>query len=344
MNPIATVTTLSRAGLSLREITRLRPEDIRTGPVVLPGSENSRALTPDEAGRVLAAVDGSRSLRDRVAVRLALYVGARQIELRRLTASDIRRRPGGMFATLTGKGRRRRTVWLPGDLGFLCGMLSSQTAADQNLFRCRNGAMSKVLMWRMLRHYLNEAGVNASPHSLRHTSATWLLNTGASLEEAMEILGHSEASSHEVYAAAGNGWFLQQWKQYHPLALGDEQPLAHIYVAGDPYQRRMARGVERVVPIPLSVTSTIELPLPPYKSIIRAFARKSDTNPSELRERTAAQMAEAGAHPFFLSLLLGVTPEHVVNSKWDRKGEAAHKARAHALERVADMANRGSVV
>lgn len=331
MNTIDAVMLLTQAGLSLREIVALRPEDLRSGPAVLPAT-TSRALTRDEAGAVLAATDRGGSLRDRAMVRMALYVGARQVELRRLTSEALERSTNGMYATLVGKGRRTRRVWLPPELALLLSMLSAGLPKGAPVFRVRNGAMARRSVWEIMTHYMRKAGVSGGPHRLRHTTATWLLGSGATLEEAMEILGHSEASSHEVYAAANEGWFLDQWIKHHPLSNGTT-PDAHIYIRGEPYERRMARGVERVVPVYSSMLD-FSLPMPTYRAVIREFARKSPTNPSQVRERLCVSLAENGMHPFAISLVLGVTPAHVLESNWQRRGVLADLGRREAIQRA----------
>lgn len=325
METIDAVTALTMAGLSLREICALQPGDIRPGMANV-AKRNVRALTRQEAATVLAATDRSGSLRDRAMIRMALYVGARQIELRRLTCGDISRSTNGLYATLTGKGGKTRRVWLPPDLAVLVTMLSGRHPRARIFHDHDGAALTKWEMYSTIRRYMPQGG----PHRLRHTAATWLLGSGATLEEAMEILGHSEVSSHEVYAAASEGWLLDQWTKYHPASRG-APPDAHIFVRGKPFERHMARGVERVVPV---YDMDVTLPPPPYRAIIREFARKSPTNPSQIRKRLSVTLAENGMHPFAMSLILGVTPDHVVASAWERKGVLADLGRREAIQRA----------
>jgi integrase len=352
------VSCLSYAGLGAGEIHRLGWDAVHAEPPKLTGTSDSRGLTYDQAGALLASVEAGGNLRDFVLVEMGLVCGLRQIELRRVRLGDIHPRGGRLFVSIHGKGGARREVFVPKPLQERIERLVAgegrhlkrtktvgKAHVSRPLFQSYAGhPLSEGGTRKIINRYLKDAAKDASPHGLRHTCVTWLLNTGATLEQAMEIVGHSEASSHELYAAVDDGWFIGSWQETHPIAKWGGVGIGHVRISGKKYDRRMSRGTERVVPLPMDVVEIVRsgfheggLPGEVMSQKMLAWIYNDlDYNPSSLRRKAAIHMAENGAHPFTISLVLGVTPGHVIDSRFERRGQKAEDERVDAVERAVD--------
>lgn len=345
------IALLAYSGLSLSDALKLDAFCLKDEPARLPGVGESRGLTYDQARRLLAVVEPGGSARDRCIIEMAMVCGLRQIELRRLRICDLTvDHRGRMHARVTGKGMRKRDVYVPtalrerldtlvGDL-----KLRKRSHVWRPLFQNEDGGdLSESGMRWLIHGYLHQVAPDSTAHALRHTCVTWLLNTGATLDQAMEIVGHSEASSHELYAAADDGWYLRSWEEVQPMrGWWPTAGAGHIYVPGLPYDRRMARGTERAVPVPVPALEEIRRVFWEIGAPGKVLSKKGSSrifdgvqhNPSLLRESMAAHMAERGGHPFLLSLVLGVTPGRVLDGRYHRRGAKAEDERVEALERA----------
>jgi integrase/recombinase XerD len=85
------------------------------------------------------------------------------------------------------------------------------------LFLNRSGQpMSRVAFWQIVSKYARVCGLNAGPHTLRHSYATHLLEGGANLREVQELLGHKSIVTTQVYTKVTMGYVTEQLRKFHP--------------------------------------------------------------------------------------------------------------------------------
>lgn len=179
-----------------------------------------------EMERVLESVpieNTFESVRDKLIIELFYATGIRRSELVNLKVSDID------FSNHTIKvlGKRNKERILPllpflkdsiqQYLQYRCEVVNSKSA--DNLILVKNGdKIYETLVYRIINSYFSEASSKAkkSPHVLRHTFATHLLNQGASLNSVKELLGHSSLASTQVYTHSSIAELKKAHNQAHP--------------------------------------------------------------------------------------------------------------------------------
>lgn len=168
-------------------------------------------LTLDECYRLLAAVDGRHQERDYCILVLFLNCGMRVSELVGIELSDIQ----GEVLRLRGKGNKERIVYLNNaclhalDDYLIKRNADKATPKDKNaLFLSQKGSrMSVDAVQQMLNKYLLKAGLDPklySPHKLRHTAATLMLQNGVDIRTLQELLGHANLSTTQIYTHIDN--------------------------------------------------------------------------------------------------------------------------------------------
>jgi integrase/recombinase XerD len=170
-----------------------------------------KAISTDEVLRVLdaAAQDGTPlALRDRALLELLYGTGARISEAVGLDVDDLERQSGSV--TLRGKGGKHRVVpvgsyALRAVDDYLVRARPALAAAGRGTPRlflnARGGPLSRQSAWSILRAAADRAGLTAavSPHTLRHSFATHLLDAGADVRVVQELLGHASVTTTQVY-------------------------------------------------------------------------------------------------------------------------------------------------
>lgn len=317
----------SFAGMTLRDIAAAQPEDVVDGWSPPSSYDHGRALSVDESIDLLSLAD---SRRDYAILYLATVMGLRQIEIRRLTWSDVLDNDS---LRVMGKGGKRRTV----PIGMNALELLPEHGDSPFVFTSyRGGAISESGMRLIISGYLERVTDASTPHALRHTSLTAMLDQGADIRTAMELAGHSSVSSHEVYAATSSSWIVREWVERHPLG---EVPCVTVRIPGTPFKGRMARGVERAVLVPERYADDVRAALAYFGNAkqLTNRARKIGVRFQDIRDAGAIGMVEADAHPFLIAMCMGTTPGNVIRRRFDRMTSDANNARVDAVTSVRQM-------
>ena len=183
-------------------------------------------LTQDEAARVVEAVDpDSRSYwRDRAVLELLYATGMRVSELTRLSMGDLDIDHGSCL--VFGKGGKERLVPV-GKVAltvverYLRGVRPEleRGAGKAAIFLNRRGTrLSRMSVWTIVSRAATRAGISRriSPHTLRHSCATHLLEGGADLAAVQELLGHADISSTQIYTHLDREYLRETHRRFHP--------------------------------------------------------------------------------------------------------------------------------
>ena len=214
------------------------PKKGRYLPKVLTQKEVLKLLeAPMQAGAVGSAKSRSKQLwsrymvlRDRAILELLYSTGMRIHELVELREDQIDLLGG--VARVRGKGKKERLCPLgePAERALrealdarreLAAQIEVRQADRRALFWNRQGgALSARSIERMMKKYVVQCGLNAelTPHSLRHSFATHLLDRGAELRAVQELLGHASLSTTQIYTHISIERLKEVYNQAHPLA------------------------------------------------------------------------------------------------------------------------------
>ena len=186
-----------------------------------------KSLLPSEVDALLQAPDLSTAegLRDAAMLELLYATGLRVSELIRLRLDDLEMDAG--FLRTMGKGSKERIVPF-GDrardaiVAYLeKGRADFNTKSDPHLFLSRRGRpMSRQSFWMKIVRYARSAGLTShiSPHVLRHSFATHLLENGADLRSVQLMLGHSDISTTQIYTHVTRSRLQKLYDAHHPRA------------------------------------------------------------------------------------------------------------------------------
>lgn len=166
-----------------------------------------------------------KGYRDKAMLELLYATGMRVTELISLNVSDLSLE--GEFVHCNGAGKARIIPIYPAAVKTLSyyikhirpNMIDSQ--AEEALFVNLSGErISRQGFWKILKSYQQQAGIekDITPHTLRHSFATHLLENGADLKSIQEMLGHSDISSTQIYAQIVKNNLKNVYLRYHPKA------------------------------------------------------------------------------------------------------------------------------
>ena len=186
------------------------PRKAKTLPKVLSAGEVARFLAMPERDYRDGLIEEPEFLRDRAVFETLYSTGCRISELTALDWNDVDLGRG--TALVTGKGSKQRLVILGGPAVAALSALPERTG---NVF----GVTPRQVERRMKR-YLAGAGlpVELSPHKLRHSFATHLLDAGADLRSVQEMLGHASLSTTQIYTHVSIEHLKDEFAKTHPRA------------------------------------------------------------------------------------------------------------------------------
>jgi integrase/recombinase XerD len=184
-------------------------------------------LSLDEVDRVLAQPDTStpRGLRDKALIAVLYATGLRVSELISLRAGDLNLDEG--YLTCIGKGDKQRMVPLGHEAADWVRryirdgrphLLKKKTSPWLFVNARDGGALSRVGFWKVLKAYGTGAGItrDLSPHMLRHSFATHLLERGADLRMIQVMLGHADLSTTQIYTHVLEARLRAVYDKFHP--------------------------------------------------------------------------------------------------------------------------------
>jgi integrase/recombinase XerD len=237
--------TLRDAGLAARSVARAVHGArgffrfcVREGRLEADPMENLKAprafkalprfLSPAQVETLLEAPDTATPMgvRDRAILEVFYATGLRVSELIGLRASDVDLRMG--LVTCFGKGRKERLVplgkeaqrWVERYLREARPGFSRGREAGSLFLSNRGTRLSRMGLWGIVRRHAVSAGVQAvlTPHVLRHSFATHLLERGADLRSLQAMLGHADISTTQIYTHVTRERLRKVYDQYHPRA------------------------------------------------------------------------------------------------------------------------------
>lgn len=224
--------SIARGVASLRSFFRFLAADghIRQDPAELLESPKRwqtlpKYLRPDEVDRLLAQADPATpaGLRDKAMLELLYATGLRVSELVKVKVQDLNLQIG--YMTCLGKGSKERIIpvgnqardWILKYIREGRNLLLKEP--EPYLFLNRQGKpLTRQGFWKMIKRYGLKAGIvkNITPHLLRHSFATHLLERGADLRSLQLMLGHADISTTQIYTFVTQSRLKEIYKKYHP--------------------------------------------------------------------------------------------------------------------------------
>ena len=239
------VDSLYKAGMASRSIARhlatlrnfyrflLETGAISSDPTALVTSPKQwqnlpKYLNQQQLDKIISSPDLTRpqGLRDRAMLEFLYATGLRVSELCRVRVSDIERNMG--YVRVVGKGNKHRLV--PVGKAALQAVESYLTSGRPQLLKGRGspylfvtnrgGAMIRQSFWKLLGGYGKKAGIfrGLTPHVIRHTFATHLLEGGADLRSLQTMLGHADISTTQIYTHVMRSRLRKTVDEHHPRA------------------------------------------------------------------------------------------------------------------------------
>lgn len=233
--------SVKRATVAVRSLHRFRSDEGLAATDPSAGIETPRvpaglpkALTEAEVTSLLEQVEGDSPIarRDRAILEVLYGTGARISEVCALSLGDVDLDAG--LLRLFGKGSKERVVpigrwarvalasWLEdGGRGVLAPeQFAKRSDADAVFLNARGGRLGRQGAWAVVRKYGDAAGLGSrlTPHVLRHSCATHMLDHGADIRAVQELLGHASIATTQVYTMVSNERLFAVYEAAHPRA------------------------------------------------------------------------------------------------------------------------------
>jgi len=183
-------------------------------------------LSEKEVDRLLRAPDMRKPLgvRDRAILEIFYASGLRVSELTNLKLADLHIDDG--YIRVIGKGRKERVIPVAQDsanilkcyLDEIRPMLSDNPRLQNVFVSNRETPLCRQRLWQIIKKYTKEAGImkNVTPHTLRHSFASHLLENGAPLRVIQEMLGHADIATTQIYTHVNPERLKSIHQKFHP--------------------------------------------------------------------------------------------------------------------------------
>ena len=190
-----------------------------------------QTLTPDEVAKLLALPrhkgHSPKHLRDTALLEVLYATGMRVSEVARLTLDDLDLTAGTVRCI--GKGNKERVMPLyPSAVEAIReylergrGVFLADGSGERTLFlNPRGEQITRQGLWLIIKNYARELGMEdrITPHTLRHSFATHMLNGGAGLRQVQQLLGHANISTTQVYTHVSQDRLREVYDDAHPRA------------------------------------------------------------------------------------------------------------------------------
>jgi len=153
-------------------------------------------------------------LRERLVVILLYTLGLRISELSALTLKDI----STEWVRVVGKGSKQRDIPLIKSTKKLIDEYLVQNCVKIYLFEHNDEALSQNSLRYIITKVFKRVSLKVTPHQLRHSFATELLNSNAPIADVSELLGHASMATTQIYTKLGSALKLQNYNKAHPLS------------------------------------------------------------------------------------------------------------------------------
>ena len=230
--------TISRKITAIKDFHRYlcKEEDIHENPSLLidnpkPDKPLPTVLSKDEINKMISSIDGDDilSIRNRAMVELLYAAGLRITELLDLTVRELHLKE--KYVTVIGKGDKERLVPI-GDMAVFyvrkyVEHARQELMKDKNtfllFFNYKGEKMSRQGFFKFIKKLAVDNGItkNISPHTIRHSFATHLLEGGVDLRVVQELLGHEDISTTQIYTHIDKSRLKEMYDETHPLARKD---------------------------------------------------------------------------------------------------------------------------
>ena len=204
--------------------TKINPADDLRAPKAWPSLP--KFLSNQQVDKLLSQPDVTKpiGIRDRALIEVLYATGMRVTELVSIRPSDLNLRRG--YLTCMGKGSKERIVpigrlailWVKRYIESARGEILSGRSCDRLFVNIRGNKLSRVGFWKILKKYSLQAGLpsNVSPHAVRHSFATHLLERGADLRSIQILLGHADLSTTQIYTHILETRLKAVYDELHP--------------------------------------------------------------------------------------------------------------------------------
>jgi integrase/recombinase XerD len=184
------------------------------------------SLDYEEVERLLAAPDIRTKLgiRDRAMLEFMYATGLRVSEVAHIKLSDINFEAG--FLRSLGKGSKERIVpigkqaidWMQRYLHDARALFAGADSVGEVFLSTRGQPLSRKTIWVLIKKYARRAGIskNITPHTLRHSFASHLLDNGGDLRVIQEMLGHADISTTQIYTHVDQQRLKETHYRFHP--------------------------------------------------------------------------------------------------------------------------------